>query len=147
MFVNNILLLLKKSLLPFLIIISCSTAFSQTGPSFTRLFDNLFVNISMADATTGLVYDRVVPFANLPALNSRRNPNGHYECKILLPGFRPCGTWECTMYDVRFATYEKSLRSPVYDTIANRKSHLARHNPKITYLCRVIVFGYDGKRI
>ena len=111
MFVNNILLLLKKSLLPFLIIISCSTAFSQTGPSFTRLFDNLFVNISMADATTGLVYDRVVPFANLPAFNSRRNPNGHYGCKILLPGFRP---WrDVEMYDVRRAICDLRKRSPV----------------------------------
>ena len=65
---------MKKSLLSFLIIICCSTAFSQTGPSFTRLFDSLFANVNMADATTGLLYDRVVPFANLPGFNSLRNP-------------------------------------------------------------------------
>lgn len=64
---------MKKNLLSYLIIICCSTAFSQTGPSFTRLFDSLFANISMADATTGLLYDRVVPFANLPAFNSFTN--------------------------------------------------------------------------
>ena len=79
---------MKKSLLPFLLIICCSTAFSQTGPSFTRLFDSLFANISMADATTGLLYDRVVPFANLPAFNSNRNPNvDTIDASIFLQGY------------------------------------------------------------
>jgi hypothetical protein len=73
-------------------------------------------------------------------------------CRIVLPGFRP---WrDVGMYDVRRAIYDlrkrssvSGLRSMIQSQIANRKSHLARHNPKITYLCRVIVFGYDGKRI
>ena len=42
----------------------------------------------MADATTGLLYDRVVPFANLPAFNSRRNPNvDTIDASIFLQGY------------------------------------------------------------
>ena len=49
---------------------------------------------------------------------------------------RASGERNLPMYDVRFATYEKGLRSPVYDTIVNRKSQIANH--KIVYLCALV---------
>jgi hypothetical protein len=33
--------------------------------SFTDIFDTIFVNISRTQATTGILYDRVIPFSNL----------------------------------------------------------------------------------
>ncbi|MDR1791902.1 MAG: hypothetical protein LBR36_00445 [Bacteroidales bacterium] len=39
----------------------------QTIETFTEIFDSLTVNISRSDATTGIIYDRVCPFASLHA--------------------------------------------------------------------------------
>jgi len=44
-------------------IISTSNLQAQQG--FTEFFDSLFVNISRSDATTGILYERVLPFSNL----------------------------------------------------------------------------------
>jgi len=42
----------------------------QVEKTFTASFDSVFQNISRADATTGILYERVVPFANLVNYNS-----------------------------------------------------------------------------
>ena len=46
---------------------SISIIYSQ---SYTEAFDSVFVNISKVQATTGILYERVVPFANLVNYNS-----------------------------------------------------------------------------
>ena len=47
--------------------ISINIAYSQ---SFTEAFDSVFQNISRADATTGILYNRSIPFAQLYNFNS-----------------------------------------------------------------------------
>ena len=42
--------------------------------SFTDIFDTIFVNISRTEATTGILYDRVIPFSNLTGF-SGNNPD------------------------------------------------------------------------
>lgn len=46
---------------------------AQTEQTYTEKFDSIFVNISHAQATTGILYDRVVPFSNLTNYNSNTN--------------------------------------------------------------------------
>ena len=45
---------------------------AQTEPTYTETFDNIFVNVSRTQATTGIFYERVVLFANLVNFNSNR---------------------------------------------------------------------------
>lgn len=47
---------------------------SQNIVSYTRLFDSLFVNVSLKDATTGVLYDRVISVSDATSFNSRLNP-------------------------------------------------------------------------
>ena len=56
----------------FFTIISASNLQAQQG--FTELFDSVFVNIGRSDATTGILYDRVLPFSNLKQFSSS-NPD------------------------------------------------------------------------
>ena len=46
----------------------------QAQQDFTELFDSVFVNISRSGATTGILYDRVIPFSNLKQF-SGNNPD------------------------------------------------------------------------
>ena len=38
--------------------------------TYTEIFDSVFSVISKVDATTGIIYERVVPFANLVNYNN-----------------------------------------------------------------------------
>lgn len=56
---------MKKFLFLVLIFTAATTSNLQAQQGFTELFDNVFANISRSDATTGVLYDRVLPFSNL----------------------------------------------------------------------------------
>lgn len=44
--------------------------------TYTHAFDSVFAHISRADATTGILYERVIPFGNLTHYNSlEENPD------------------------------------------------------------------------
>ena len=38
---------------------------AQAGQTYTEMFDGVFSVVSRTQATTGILYERVVPFANL----------------------------------------------------------------------------------
>jgi hypothetical protein len=40
--------------------------------SLTEIFDEVFQNVSRANATTGILYERVLPFAGLHKFNSNQ---------------------------------------------------------------------------
>ena len=56
----------------FFSFVSVSNVQAQQG--FTDLFDNVFVNVSRSGATTGILYDRVIPFSNITRF-SGSNPD------------------------------------------------------------------------
>ena len=62
---------MKQSVLIFAMTVITFSLQAQTEQTYTEAFDNAFSNISRADATTGILYERVVPFANLLNYNSR----------------------------------------------------------------------------
>ncbi len=47
---------------------------AQTEQTYTQAFDSAFINISRTQATTGILYERVVPFAQLYRYNSQIAP-------------------------------------------------------------------------
>jgi len=52
--------------LSFLVLIFIALSVSNVqAQSFTDIFDTIFVNVSRADATTGILYDRVIPITTL----------------------------------------------------------------------------------
>ena len=61
--------------LPFFVVITMcyATLIAQIPPPASADFDKLFKNVSLTDASTGIIYDRVVPFSNLPQFNSLNN--------------------------------------------------------------------------
>ena len=52
------------------IIITVSTSFVYAQQTYTEAFDSVFMHISRADANTGILYERVFPFAELMRFNS-----------------------------------------------------------------------------
>ena len=50
--------------LPFIFAIFIAS-FSLNAQTYTESFDSVFINVSRTQATTGILYERVVPFANL----------------------------------------------------------------------------------
>jgi len=62
---------MRKLIILAALAISVSVTYAQ---SFTESFDSVFVNISRADATTGILYERVIPFAQLQNFNSNIVP-------------------------------------------------------------------------
>ena len=52
----------KISIILTTLIVSANSIYAQ---SFTEIFDSLFVNINRTQATTGILYERVLPFACL----------------------------------------------------------------------------------
>ena len=58
----------------FLSLILIATSSLQAQWGFTEAFDSVFVNISRTDATTGILYERVLPFSNLKQF-SGNNPD------------------------------------------------------------------------
>ena len=57
-----------------LAVISLSLQAQSRQQTYTETFDNAFRNVNKTDITTGILYDRVVPFANLTNFNSNVNP-------------------------------------------------------------------------
>jgi hypothetical protein len=63
---------MKKSLIIIASIISTITASAQNTDfsDYTEAFDYVFRNVSRTDATTGILYERVLPFARLQNFKS-----------------------------------------------------------------------------
>lgn len=62
--------------LAFIFAIVAIASFSlqaQTEQTYTEVFDSIFSNVSRTQATTEILYERVVPFANLLNFNSNLN--------------------------------------------------------------------------
>ncbi len=53
-----------------LIALAISSNIAIYAQSFTEMFDSIFRNISRSGATTGILYERVIPFAQLQNFNS-----------------------------------------------------------------------------
>jgi len=49
-----------------------------TDPTYTEHFDYIFQNVSRVQATTGILYERVVPFANLTSPNLDTSNYTHF---------------------------------------------------------------------
>jgi hypothetical protein len=56
---------MKKSVFIVLFILAAIFLHAQNQLTYTEEFDRIFQNISRADATTRILYDRVVPFSQL----------------------------------------------------------------------------------
>ena len=56
---------MKKIIFTFAIALNANLIFAQLTWIFTHIFDSLLFQIGKSDATTGILYDRVVPFAYL----------------------------------------------------------------------------------
>jgi hypothetical protein len=54
----------KISILLFCAVLS-TALHAQKEQTYTQMFNSLFINVQQTDATTGILYDRVVPFAGL----------------------------------------------------------------------------------
>ena len=55
----------------FLIITFIIVTIYVKAQTYTHAFDSVFAHISRADATTGILYERVLPFGNLTQYNSQ----------------------------------------------------------------------------
>jgi len=49
----------------FALIVITLSLHAQTDQTYTEAFDSIFINVSRVQATTGILYERVVPFADL----------------------------------------------------------------------------------
>ena len=56
---------MNKFILILAMTIITSSLHAQTEQTYTEVFDSIFVNVSKTQATTGILYDRVLPFARL----------------------------------------------------------------------------------
>jgi hypothetical protein len=54
---------MKKIILIFALTIIILSLHSQTEQTYTEAFDSIFSNISRTEATTGILYERMMPFA------------------------------------------------------------------------------------
>ena len=61
---------MKKLIISIIWIVSGISIYAQDDFSYTEAFDSVFVNISRTDASTGILYERVIPFAQLHNFNS-----------------------------------------------------------------------------
>ncbi|MDR2927183.1 MAG: hypothetical protein LBV41_03110, partial [Cytophagaceae bacterium] len=64
---------MKKYTLLFAMAIMGLSLHAQMGQTYTEQFDSVFVNVSRTQAATGILYERVVPFANLTNFDSNVN--------------------------------------------------------------------------
>jgi hypothetical protein len=62
---------MKKTIILTAFAVCISITYAQ---SFTEAFDSVFQNISRVDASTGILYERVIPFAQLYNYNSKVSP-------------------------------------------------------------------------
>jgi len=58
-----------KKLLLFLIVFASLTVKAQTPKNFTQTADSCLFNLDKSGVTTGILYDRVFPFATLAIFN------------------------------------------------------------------------------
>ncbi len=61
---------MKKTTIVWIFFLGIVNLYAQEIQTYTESFDSIFRNISRSDATTGILYDRVIPFANLKNFNS-----------------------------------------------------------------------------
>lgn len=66
---------MKRVFLFLTIFMMVFCAHAQYGQTYTQYFDSVFINIDKSDALTGILYERVVPFAHLNDFNSAHNPD------------------------------------------------------------------------
>jgi hypothetical protein len=59
---------MRKIIILIILLTNVSIMHAQ---SFTEIFDSVFSNISRTEATTGILYERVIPFARLQNFNSK----------------------------------------------------------------------------
>lgn len=59
-----------KKIVTSVFIFICAIGDAQTMRDFTDTFDSIISHISRADATTGILYNRVIPFSNVTSFNS-----------------------------------------------------------------------------
>ena len=67
-----------KKLLLFLIVFASLTAEAQTPKNFTQTADSCLVNLNKSGVTTGILYDRVFPFASLAIFNENYADTSSY---------------------------------------------------------------------
>ena len=65
---------MKKLSLIFAMTFISLSLHAQTEKTYTEMFDSVFSVVSRTQATTGILYERVFPFANLVNYNSIFNP-------------------------------------------------------------------------
>lgn len=65
---------MKKTIL-FCILLVATKAFTQTVPANEVSLDQMLVNIDKTTVTSGVIYQRVTPFANLYSFNTNTNRN------------------------------------------------------------------------
>lgn len=61
---------MKKYILFIIVSFAFFSLKAQLNQTYTEMFDSVFVHIDRSEATTGILYDRVVPFADFPRFNS-----------------------------------------------------------------------------
>lgn len=59
-----------KKIITSVFILICAVTNAQIMHDFTETFDSVFSHISRTDATTGVLYNRVLPFSNATSFNS-----------------------------------------------------------------------------
>ena len=64
----------KNQFLALTCIIISATTLKAQEQTFTQMFDSVFQHVSRVDATTGILYNRVLPFSNLKQFSSS-NPD------------------------------------------------------------------------
>lgn len=62
-----------KKIITSVFILICAVTNAQIMHNFTETFDSVFSHISRTDATTGVLYNRVLPFSNATSFNSLIN--------------------------------------------------------------------------
>ena len=72
----------------------------QVEKTFTESFDSVFQNISRADATTGILYNRSIPFAQLYNFNSNVSSVDTSNSKHFMRAYRE-------LYDAAFQSFAK----------------------------------------
>ena len=65
---------MKKTLF-FCILLLAVKVYTQTVPANEVSLDQMLVNISKTTVTSGIIYERVTPFANLYNFNTNPNRN------------------------------------------------------------------------
>ena len=54
-----------KKLTTILLILVLATTLNAQNQTFTEMIDSIFQHVSRVDATTGILYNRVLPFSNI----------------------------------------------------------------------------------